>query len=129
MASTSGCWPRAFSSSDEDEEKPNDAEVQKKIAEAQAEIAKLTDKLNVQRRKLQALSQKKPDNSILTPAEMIRYSRQLLLPKVGLQGQIKLKNANVLIIGAGGLGMTIVPLHHVPMTFHLMQSQLLLQQK
>ncbi len=40
----------------------------------------------------------------LSPEEMIRYSRHLLLPEVGLEGQKKLKSARVLCIGVGGLG-------------------------
>jgi adenylyltransferase/sulfurtransferase len=36
--------------------------------------------------------------------EYKRYSRQMLVPQIGLKGQMKLKNAAVLIIGAGGLG-------------------------
>ncbi len=36
--------------------------------------------------------------------EQVRYSRHLLLPEVGIAGQEKLKQAKVLIIGAGGLG-------------------------
>jgi adenylyltransferase/sulfurtransferase len=35
---------------------------------------------------------------------MLRYSRHLILPNVGLTGQRKLKNARVLLVGAGGLG-------------------------
>jgi len=40
----------------------------------------------------------------LTNEELLRYSRQLVLPDVGKEGQEKLKQSNVLIIGAGGLG-------------------------
>lgn len=40
----------------------------------------------------------------LSPAELQRYSRQLSLPDVGLDGQRRLKAARVLIVGAGGLG-------------------------
>ena len=40
----------------------------------------------------------------LAHAEVLRYSRHLLLPEVGVEGQRKLKAARVLTIGAGGLG-------------------------
>ncbi|QTG83200.1 molybdopterin-synthase adenylyltransferase MoeB [Arthrobacter crystallopoietes] len=40
----------------------------------------------------------------LTQAEMERYSRHLIIPEVGMAGQLRLKNAKVLVIGAGGLG-------------------------
>lgn len=40
----------------------------------------------------------------LSAAEIGRYSRHLLLPEVGVEGQQKLKAARVLLIGAGGLG-------------------------
>src|SRR5215208_471491 len=40
----------------------------------------------------------------LTPEEYARYSRHLILPEVGLEGQRKLKAARVLMIGTGGLG-------------------------
>ena len=40
----------------------------------------------------------------LTKKEYLRYSRHLILPEVGLEGQLKLKNSKVLLIGTGGLG-------------------------
>ncbi len=40
----------------------------------------------------------------LTTDEVRRYSRHLIIPDVGMQGQQRLKNAKVLVIGAGGLG-------------------------
>ncbi len=40
----------------------------------------------------------------LSNEEILRYSRHLILPEVGLEGQLKLKHAKVLCIGAGGLG-------------------------
>jgi sulfur-carrier protein adenylyltransferase/sulfurtransferase len=40
----------------------------------------------------------------LTPDEVQRYSRHLILPEVGLAGQRRLKGARVLCVGAGGLG-------------------------
>jgi molybdopterin/thiamine biosynthesis adenylyltransferase/rhodanese-related sulfurtransferase len=40
----------------------------------------------------------------LTKEEIQRYSRHLIMPEVGMEGQLKLANAKVLMIGAGGLG-------------------------
>jgi adenylyltransferase/sulfurtransferase len=40
----------------------------------------------------------------LSPTELARYSRHVLLPEIGEAGQTQLKNARVLIVGAGGLG-------------------------
>jgi adenylyltransferase/sulfurtransferase len=40
----------------------------------------------------------------LTQEEILRYSRHLIMPEVGVEGQEKLKKASVLIIGCGGLG-------------------------
>jgi len=52
-----------------------------------------------------------PDDRLFSPAmqplstaELARYSRHVLLPEIGVAGQTKLKNAKVLVIGAGGLG-------------------------
>ena len=43
----------------------------------------------------------------LTHEEIRRYSRHLLIPEVGLEGQKKLKNSSVLMIGTGGLGSPV----------------------
>jgi len=40
----------------------------------------------------------------LSKDEILRYSRHLIMPEVGMDGQLKLKQAKVLLIGAGGLG-------------------------
>jgi adenylyltransferase/sulfurtransferase len=40
----------------------------------------------------------------LNNEEVLRYSRHLIMPEVGMEGQLKLKQARVLCIGAGGLG-------------------------
>src|SRR5678809_1765334 len=40
----------------------------------------------------------------LSNEEVLRYSRHLIMPEVGMEGQLKLKAAKVLCIGAGGLG-------------------------
>jgi molybdopterin/thiamine biosynthesis adenylyltransferase/rhodanese-related sulfurtransferase len=40
----------------------------------------------------------------MTPEQRDRYSRHTLLPEVGVEGQLKMLNARVLLVGAGGLG-------------------------
>jgi molybdopterin/thiamine biosynthesis adenylyltransferase/rhodanese-related sulfurtransferase len=50
-----------------------------------------------------------PATTIASPAslsneEILRYSRHLIMPEVGMEGQLKLKQAKVLLIGTGGLG-------------------------
>jgi molybdopterin/thiamine biosynthesis adenylyltransferase/rhodanese-related sulfurtransferase len=49
-------------------------------------------------------SETKPEAAALTNDEILRYSRHLIMPEVGMEGQQKLKAARVLCIGAGGLG-------------------------
>lgn len=44
----------------------------------------------------------------LSQAELIRYSRHLVLEEFGLESQMKLKQARVLVIGAGGLGSPVL---------------------
>lgn len=36
--------------------------------------------------------------------EIVRFSRQIIMPDIGVSGQIKLKNSSALIVGMGGLG-------------------------
>src|SRR5438309_6288699 len=43
-------------------------------------------------------------STALTQEEILRYSRHLIMPEVGMEGQLKLKNASVLLVGTGGLG-------------------------
>jgi molybdopterin/thiamine biosynthesis adenylyltransferase/rhodanese-related sulfurtransferase len=40
----------------------------------------------------------------MSPEQRMRYSRHTLLPEVGIEGQLKLLNSKVLLVGAGGLG-------------------------
>src|SRR5881394_107633 len=49
------------------------------------------------------LTEAKPE-AVLSNDEILRYSRHLIMPEVGMEGQQKLKAARVLCIGAGGLG-------------------------
>lgn len=45
---------------------------------------------------------------MLTISDYLRYSKHLLVPEIGEAGQLKIKNAKVLVIGAGGLGCPIL---------------------
>jgi molybdopterin/thiamine biosynthesis adenylyltransferase/rhodanese-related sulfurtransferase/molybdopterin converting factor small subunit len=45
-----------------------------------------------------------PEQTALSKEEILRYSRHLIIPEVGIEGQQKLKAAKVLLVGAGGLG-------------------------
>ncbi len=45
-----------------------------------------------------------PKGIELSPNEVARYSRHLIMPEVGMEGQQRLKASSVLLIGAGGLG-------------------------
>src|SRR3981189_2553166 len=49
------------------------------------------------------LTEAKPE-AVLSNDEILRYSRHLIMPEVGMEGQQTLKAAKVLCIGAGGLG-------------------------
>ncbi|MBM3773574.1 MAG: molybdopterin-synthase adenylyltransferase MoeB [Acidobacteria bacterium] len=45
-----------------------------------------------------------PEPATLSKEEILRYSRHLIMPEVGMEGQLKLKQARVLLVGTGGLG-------------------------
>jgi len=49
-----------------------------------------------------------PEGNMLSEKEILRYSRHLLLSEIGTEGQEKLKNARVVVIGAGGLGCPVL---------------------
>lgn len=70
------------------------------------DIARLREELFEKETKLAALRREKQIQQEygLNNDEIVRYSRQIFLPEVGVEGQLKIKNSSVLIVGAGGLG-------------------------
>jgi tRNA A37 threonylcarbamoyladenosine dehydratase len=70
----------------------------------------------------------------LSNEEILRYSRHLIMPEVGMEGQLKLKAAKVLLIGTGGLGAPLglyltaagvgkIGLVDRSLTFHIADSE------
>src|SRR5881628_2969016 len=53
---------------------------------------------------MSTITEVKPETAALSNDEILPYSRHLIMPEVGMEGQKKLKAARVLCIGAGGLG-------------------------
>ena len=45
----------------------------------------------------------------LSDAQLLRYSRHILLNEIGMEGQEKLCRATVLVVGCGGLGTAVLP--------------------
>ncbi|XP_054429346.1 adenylyltransferase and sulfurtransferase MOCS3 [Pteronotus mesoamericanus] len=82
----------------------------------QAEVARREKELSSLKQRLAAalLAEEEPEQPVpvsplppktaLTREEILRYSRQLVLPELGVQGQLRLTTASVLVVGCGGLG-------------------------
>ncbi|KAF9873830.1 ThiF family protein [Colletotrichum karsti] len=81
-------------------------DLRRKVAEAEAELQNLKDELaRAEKEALDAeTTAQQPWKWPLQAEEYERYGRQLIIPAVGVKGQLRLKKSNALIIGAGGLG-------------------------
>ena len=47
-------------------------------------------------------------NNLFTKEELARYNRHIIIPGFGMEAQMKLKKAKVLVIGSGGLGSPVL---------------------
>lgn len=88
------------------------------VAALQAEITRREEELASLKRRLAAALTAEPEperplrvpppplapRAALSRDEILRYSRQLLLPELGVRGQLRLAAASVLVVGCGGLG-------------------------
>src|SRR5262249_48953234 len=79
----------------------NDEDI--RYAQQEATTVKPTDELSIIP-SIAGGSCKTSQETALSNDEIKRYSRHLIMPEVGMEGQQKLKAARVLMIGAGGLG-------------------------
>ncbi|KAL3279397.1 hypothetical protein HHI36_016907 [Cryptolaemus montrouzieri] len=77
------------------------------ISELKDEILELKTLLKQKEKRLKELinsSENCPYSTQLSCQEISRYSRHMLIPQIGMKGQIAMKQSSVLIIGLGGLG-------------------------
>ncbi|XP_068928515.1 adenylyltransferase and sulfurtransferase MOCS3 [Petaurus breviceps papuanus] len=81
----------------------------------QAEVAFREEELRLLRQRLEAATAEPftrqareaaplPPKAALSREEILRYSRQLVLPELGVRGQLRLAGSSVLVVGCGGLG-------------------------
>ncbi|KAB5551181.1 molybdenum cofactor synthesis protein [Coniochaeta sp. 2T2.1] len=82
--------------------------LRRRVEAAEKELADLKTQLAQAEKDAQDAKRKQTSNGTwkwpLQAQEYERYGRQMILPGFGVEGQLKLKNSRVLIVGAGGLG-------------------------
>lgn len=81
--------------------------LESEIAALREQLADKQSTLNALRTAIVKQSMSIDSKQKLTNEEIGRYARQIILPEVGVKGQLALKNASILIVGAGGLGTYI----------------------
>ncbi|XP_072489654.1 adenylyltransferase and sulfurtransferase MOCS3 [Notamacropus eugenii] len=89
--------------------------VSEEVLALQAEVALREEELRLLRQRLEAAAAEQsprpvrepgplPPKAALSREEILRYSRQLVLPELGVRGQLRLAASSVLVVGCGGLG-------------------------
>ncbi|XP_066536978.1 adenylyltransferase and sulfurtransferase MOCS3 isoform X2 [Hoplias malabaricus] len=89
--------------------------LKKQLLEKDTEIAALKKRVEQIQKANPLVADIQDQVSVLTPLkktaltneDILRYSRQLLLPELGVKGQISLSNTSVLVVGCGGLGCPV----------------------
>ncbi|XP_054268273.1 adenylyltransferase and sulfurtransferase MOCS3 [Macrosteles quadrilineatus] len=71
-------------------------ELKQTLIEKEEEIFRLQNEVKAEKMK--------PSDHILSNKDIVRYSRQMIIPQIGVQGQKRLKDLSVLVVGVGGLG-------------------------
>jgi len=82
----------------------NEDHLSRRIRELEIELEKLQCQQKAESGNQSEREKKLP----LELEEYVRYGRQMIIPQVGLPGQLALKRSAVLVIGAGGLGCPVL---------------------
>ena len=86
----------------------SDDELAAKIVRLERELESLRGEQKKARERKQEYSATTESILPLELNEYIRYGRQMIVPRIGLPGQLALKQASVLVVGAGGLGCPVL---------------------
>lgn len=86
----------------------SDDELAAKIIRLERELESLRVEQKKARERKQEYSATTESILPLELNEYIRYGRQMIVPQIGLPGQLALKQASVLVVGAGGLGCPVL---------------------
>ncbi|KAF6804312.1 molybdenum cofactor biosynthetic protein [Colletotrichum sojae] len=79
-------------------------DLRRQVAEAEKELQNLKEQLATAENEEAARDSATPWKWPLQANEYERYGRQLIIPAVGVKGQLRLKKSKILLVGAGGLG-------------------------
>ncbi|KAI9812994.1 MAG: Urmylation protein [Thelocarpon impressellum] len=78
--------------------------VEAQLSQLRADLAHAESRLAGSSNEDSARPDPESRNWPMSPDEYLRYGRQMILPSIGVQGQLRLREASVLVVGLGGLG-------------------------